>query len=153
MAAADLPHVDEHSIAVSAEPEQLWDAVVEVAWRSFAGGASARMSTILGSSERAASGQPGEVGSTLPGFRVESAQPPATLLLAGGHRFSRYALIFRIEPAGAAASRLTAETRAEFPGLHGRAYRALVIGTRLHVRVVRRMLAAAKRRAERATSG
>jgi hypothetical protein len=41
-----------------------------------------------------------------------------------------------------------AETRAAFPGLQGRAYRALVIGTRGHVLAVRRLLRAVKARAE-----
>jgi len=48
--------------------------------------------------------------------------------------------------------RVRAETRAEFPGLQGSVYRALVIGTRGHVLVTRRILAAVQRRAERSAA-
>jgi hypothetical protein len=40
---------------------------------------------------------------------------------------------------------LTATTRAAFPGARGRAYRALVIGTRAHVLATRHMLHAVRR--------
>jgi hypothetical protein len=91
----------------------------------------------------------GDIGSTLPGFVVARAIPPVTLALEGEHRFSRYALIFRIDRLANGGSRLRAETRAEFPGTRGRLYRALVIGTRGHVLAVRRILRAVRRRAER----
>jgi hypothetical protein len=68
--------------------------------------------------------------------------------LRGRHRFSDYALIFRFEDAGADRTLLSAETRATFPGLAGRVYRTLVIGTRGHVLVTSRLLKAAKRQAE-----
>ena len=66
--------------------------------------------------------------------------PERLLVLQGSHHFSDYALSFRLEPLGAVRTRVIAETRAVFPGLKGRAYRALVIGTRMHVLVVRRVL-------------
>lgn len=84
----------------------------------------------------------------MPGFHVAAARAPEELWLAGGHRFSDYALIFRLEPSGGGTF-LRAETRAEFPGLHGTAYRALVIGTRGHVLATRRILRAVRDRAER----
>jgi hypothetical protein len=62
---------------------------------------------------------------------------------------STYLLSFRLEEAGPGRTRLVAETRAAFPGLKGSIYRALVIGTRMHVVVTRRILTATKRRAER----
>ena len=68
------------------------------------------------------------------------------LELVGRHRFSRYALVFTLSD-DAGGTRLAAETWAEFPGVQGRAYRAAVIGTRGHVVMVRRMLAAVARRA------
>ncbi len=71
------------------------------------------------------------------------------LALEGQHRFSRYGLVFRLEETKDERTLLRAETRAEFPGLKGRVYRALVIGTRGHVMVVNRMLRAVRRRAER----
>ena len=70
-------------------------------------------------------------------------------MLEGEHRFSRYALIFHLDPLPGGRSRVRAETRAAFPGLRGRAYRALVIGTRGHVLAVKRLLRAVRARAER----
>ena len=67
----------------------------------------------------------------------------------GRHRFARYELTFRVDPLDDGTCRVRARTSASFPGLRGRAYRALVIGTRGHVLVVRRMLGATRHRAER----
>jgi hypothetical protein len=58
-------------------------------------------------------------------------------------------LTFRLDDGDAGQTKITAETRATFPGLKGGIYRALVIGTHMHVLVTRRLLSAAKRRAER----
>ena len=55
----------------------------------------------------------------------------------------------RIEPIGAARTRLPGETCRAFPHTHGHIYRTLVIGTRAHALAVRRRLKATKRRAER----
>jgi hypothetical protein len=83
------------------------------------------------------------------GFRVTEAAAPRSLVLEGSHRFSRYRLAFGVEET-LGGSRVSATTQAEFPGLHGRAYRALVIGTRAHVLVTRRILRAIRSGAERA---
>jgi hypothetical protein len=61
-------------------------------------------------------------------------------VLEGRHPFSRYALVFVIEPAAARGALVRAQTSAAFPGLAGRAYRALVIGSGAHALIVRRML-------------
>jgi hypothetical protein len=145
-----LPFVDEHSIEIDAGAETTWEAVLRVVDGSFASTRSSTVARLLGCAEAGVSGpRPLVAGSTLPGFRVEAAERPSKLGLGGSHRFSRYALILRVDPLGVGRSRLRAETRAEFPGLKGRAYRALVIGSRGHVLLLRRMLAATKRRAER----
>lgn len=147
-----LPHVDEHSTSVEASPEETWEALLRIAEASFSSPRTATAARALGCEDAAAAGpRPLAAGSAIPGFHVAAAEPGRELALVGRHRFSRYALIFRLDPAGAGTA-LRAETRAEFPGLHGRAYRALVIGSRLHVLVTRRLLAAAKRRAERRRS-
>jgi hypothetical protein len=67
----------------------------------------------------------------------------------GRHRFSRYALVFRITERQDAPALLSAETRAEFPGGRGRLYRLLVIGSRGHVLATRSLLRAVRRRAKR----
>lgn len=147
---ADLPHVDEHSVAIEATAGATWDALLRVVEGSFSSGASSKGAQLLGCADTAASGpRPLATGSVLPGFHVEAAQPRQELALAGGHRFSDYALIFRLDEEGDGRTLLRAETRAAFPGLKGRAYRAMVIGTRMHVLVTRRILDAAKRSAER----
>jgi len=147
---ADLPHIDEHSIAIGATPDATWDSLLRVVEGSFATGASTRGARLLGCADTIASGpRPLAEGSVLPGFHVETADRPRELTIAGRHRFSDYALIFRLDEQGSTGTVLRAETRAAFPGLKGSAYRALVIGTRIHVLVTRRILSAAKRRAER----
>lgn len=148
---ASLPHVDEHSAEIAAAAGSTWGALLVVAERSFSGGGTARFAALLGCEDLVAAGpRPLEAGSTVPGFHVASAEAARELALAGRHRFSGYALIFRVEELGAGRSLLRAETRAEFPGFKGGVYRALVIGTRLHVLVTRRVLTAVKARAERA---
>jgi hypothetical protein len=145
-----LPFIDEHMVIVTADAESVWPALSRVVDRSFSGTGKALFARVLGcddlsSSDRGALAQ----GATRPGFRVRRAIPGRELSLEGRHRFSRYALSFHIEELGDASTRVSAETRAEFPGLHGRGYRALVIGTGGHVLVVHHMLAAVKRAAER----
>jgi hypothetical protein len=148
--AADLPYVDEHSIAIEAPADAAWSALLRVVEGSFSSGASSAGARLLGCEDTAASGsRPLATGSVLPGFYVETALRPRELGLAGGHRFSDYALIFRLDGQGDGGTVLRAETRAAFPGLKGRAYRAMVIGTRMHVLVTRRLLTATKRSAER----
>jgi hypothetical protein len=148
---ASLPRIDEHAIAVGAAGPAVWDAVLHIAEHSFSAPRAAAVARALGCRDTAPRGpRPLTAGSAFPGFHVAAADAPRELELAGSHRFSRYALIFRLDELAPGQIQLRAETRAEFPGLHGAVYRALVIGTRGHVLVVQRMLAAVKRRAERA---
>jgi hypothetical protein len=145
-----LPHVDEHSLVVEAGGEATWEALLRVVEASFSSGAAPRFARIVGCADTEASGpRPLAEGSTVPGFHVLAAAAPAELALAGGHRFSDYALIFRLDELDGGRTRLRAETRAEFPGLRGAVYRSLVIGTRAHVLATRRILTASKRGAER----
>ena len=144
----DLPFVDEHVIGIEATERQAWDALLAVLPAVFGTRSVGRVAGVLGVEHRGLRGEVGEIGSTIPGFVVARAVPPAVLALLGQHRFSRYALIFRIEKT-VSGVRLRAETRAEFPGAKGRVYRGAVIGTRGHVLVTRRVLNAVKRRAER----
>jgi hypothetical protein len=148
-AAATLPHVDELSVAIDADPEATWGAILRVVEGSFASQPAAGFARLVGCADTEASGpRPLDAGSAFPGFHVEAAALHRELTLAGSHRFSNYALIFRLDDRGGGTF-LRAETRAEFPGLKGSVYRGLVIGTRGHVLATRRVLAAIKRRAER----
>ena len=146
-----LPHVDEHSTEIAAGSEAVWEALLRVVEGSFGSARTGRVARLLGCADVAPSGpRPLAAGSTFPGFHVEAAERQRRLALAGSHRFSDYALIFRLERRGEARTILRAETRATFPGLRGAVYRTLVIRTRGHVLVTRRLLGAVQRRAERA---
>ena len=145
-----LPHIDEHALVVEAGREATWTALARVVEGTVSAGGAPRFARILGCADTEAAGpRPLAEGSVLPGFHVAAAERPAELALAGSHRFSDYALIFRLEPLGEARTRVRAETRAEFPRLKGAVYKGLVIGTRMHVLATRRILAGVKRNAER----
>src|SRR5262245_55324883 len=88
------------------------------------------------------------LAATLSYFAVGASDEPRELILIGAHRFALYALIFYLPALGGDRTRLRAETRAEFPGAKGSVYRALVIGTRIHVLATRGILARVKARAE-----
>lgn len=144
-----LPYRDEHTTVVAAGADDVWRSLGDTLDRSFSRPGANRYARLVGCADRTASGpRPLAEGSTIPGFRVAAAVPGRELVLGGRHRFSSYALIFRLEPAGPGRSRLTAETRATFPGPAGGLYRLLVLGTGGHAVGVRRLLAAVRRRAE-----
>jgi hypothetical protein len=137
-----LPYIDEHSIRIGATPEQVWRVLVPQL-RGLGGSIPSPIKRLLALDPAEWRGEwRGEVegGDTLPGFAVAEARPPERLALRGRHRFSSYALIFELDPTGAGSCTLRAQTRARFPGLSGRAYRALVIGSRGHRLIVRRLL-------------
>jgi hypothetical protein len=144
-----LPRIDEHETVVAAGVAAVWAALIESLDGASSRAGAVRYARLVGCADTTASGpRPLALGSTVPGFRVTAFDAESMLALEGGHRFSRYALIFHLEPVGQAQTRLRAESRAVFPGAGGRAYRLLVIGTRGHVVAVRRMLARIERRAE-----
>jgi hypothetical protein len=150
-AATPLPWVDEHATELDVTPAVVWPALLRTVERMTAGRAAPRYARAVSCADTEAGGpRPLEVGSTVPGFHVAALTPKRLLALRGSHRFSAYELAFRLEPLGGVRTRLVAETRAEFPGLKGRAYRTLVIGTRMHVLVVRRVQRDVARRVERA---
>lgn len=144
-----LPFVDRHEVEVLASPEAVWESLCRVADRSFSAPAASRIARLVGCESVEASGpRPLAVGASFPGFTVAIAEVGSDLALAGRHRYSEYALVFHLA-GDEATTRLRAETRARFPGVLGSVYCAAVIGTRGHVLVTKRLLAAVKRRAER----
>jgi hypothetical protein len=150
MDVAALPFIDEHTTAIAASADRVWDALLVTVDHTFSRRALSAYARVVGGVPAAASGpRPLAEGATVPGFRVAGAVPGAELVLEGRHRFSTYALTFSIEPRGPRSSCLHAKSRAEFPGAGGRVYRALVVGTRGHVLAVRRVLTSVRRRAER----
>ena len=148
MQIASLPYVDEQTTVIAAGADDVWRSLGETVERSFSRPGMAGYARLVGCADRAASGpRPLAEGSAFPGFRVAAAVPGRELVLEGRHRFSSYALIFRLEQVGPGRSRLRAETRAAFPGLGG-VYRLLVIGTGGHAVGTRRLLSAVRRRSE-----
>lgn len=145
----ELSRVDEHGVAVAAAPEIVWDATLESLGKSFSAPGNRQLARLLGADPALASGwtRPA-VGSAIPGFRIVAARRPDLLVISGRHRYSRYGIVFRIEPV-ADGARCRAESRADFPGLQGRLYRLAVIGSGGHVLAVRRLLLRIKRAAER----
>lgn len=146
------PYIDELAADVAASREQTWSALRSVLRSDLSGGAAAPLVRFLRVSPAQAAGDwTGDLhGAALAGFAVVESEPPRRLELQGRHRFSRYALIFELDDAGPHATRLRARTHAEFPGVRGRVYRALVIGSRAHHVVVRRLLWRVARRTENA---
>ena len=146
---ASLPYLDEHSTVIGTGADDVWRSLGETLDRSFSRPGMAGYTRLVGCADRTASGpRPLAEGSTFPGFRVVAAVPGRELVLEGHHRFSTYALIFRLDHLGPDRSRLRAETRATFPGLTGGLYRQLVVGTGGHVLSTRRLLSEIRRRCE-----
>jgi hypothetical protein len=105
-----LPYIDEHAMTVDADAASTWAALPAVP----------------------------------PGFTLDEAVAHQRLTLRGRHWFSSYRLVFVLtdvtHDVSRPRTRVVAETWAEFPGVSGRIYRSLVIGSRAHRMVVRRML-------------
>ena len=78
-----------------------------------------------------------DAGASVPGFRVAEVEPEQWVRLVGRHRFSRYALVLTLD-ARPDGTLLRAGTYAEFPGLHGGVYRAMVISSGGHGVIVDR---------------
>ncbi|MBK6017827.1 hypothetical protein [Streptomyces sp. MBT53] len=144
-----LPRVDEHATVIAAGVDEVWRALTETLDRACSRPGAARYARWVGCADRAVAGpRPLAEGSAFPGFRVAGAVPGGELVLRGSHRFSAYALVFRLDELAPGRTRLRAETRAVFPGPAGAVYRLLVIGSGGHAAGVRRLLAAIRRRAE-----
>jgi hypothetical protein len=150
-AIADLRFIDQHSVRVRSDAEVTWAAPLRALEGAFASAGGSRVAHGLGCEDVVATGpRPLALGLLVPGFHMAAAQRPQELALAGRHRFSEHSLPWRLDDLGEAGTRLRAETLPRFPGLRGALDRALVIRTRGHVLVTRRLLGATRRRAERA---
>lgn len=112
-----LPYIDEHAITIDANRADTWSALLRVMCRD-----------------------PDDAMTVPVGFVLDEARAPARLALKGRHWFAVYRWVFELDELDAARTRLRAATWAAFPGIHGKAYRALVIGSGAHRVVVRRTL-------------
>jgi hypothetical protein len=124
-----LPYIDEHAISIDASAWEVWSALLRVMCRDP------------------------QDPSTVPfGFVLDEAAEPRRLALKGRHPFAIYRWVFELDDE-VARTRLRALTWAAFPGLHGKVYRALVIGSGGHRVAVRWTLKRVARTAERAQTG
>lgn len=81
---------------------------------SFSSAGAAWFAGVVGcDSTEVAGPRPLAEGSAMPGFVVARAEPGSELALVGRHRYSEYALVFRMVDDGG-TTRLRAETRARF---------------------------------------
>ncbi len=149
----DLPPIDEHSIEIDAPADAAWAALFPTLNQAFDGKLGQRMARALDCRDEVAEGDLHHPGGTLPGFVVARSVAPVMLALMGEHRYSRYALVFRVDLLPGQRCRVRAETRALFPGGKGRVYKGAVIGSRGHVWVVRSILKTLKKRAEQRVNG
>jgi len=148
---AALPPLDEHVVRTFAHPAQVWEVLPAGIAAVFDHPRGRALAGLLGCRERRAGKSFTAVeGATIPGFRVVRIVAQREIALEGRHRFARYLLTFRVEPRDGGTT-LRAATRAEFPGVHGALYRALVVGSGGHRVVTRRILNSIARRAERAS--
>lgn len=148
-----LPAVDEHSAEVDAPAEATWAALFPSLRSACEGRLGRWTARRLRCAEVSQTGDLHHPGGTLPGFVVSRAVAPVMLALLGRHRFSRYALVIRIDLLPGQRSRLRIETRARFDGTRGKFYRGLIVGTRGHALVTRALLRDIRRRAERSAAG
>lgn len=128
---AGLPHLDDHEVWIGAPAEAVFTTVHEYVDGLLARVAGGPLPRLLGTHPPA-------------GFAILDEVPGRLLRLAGRHRFSRYRLVFELDP-DRGGTLLRARSYAEFPGLHGLAYRTAVVGTRGHVLATRHMLRSIRR--------
>lgn len=122
-----LSYIDEHAIAIDASAADTWAALLKVMCRN-----------------------PPDPATVPLGFTLDEAIPLRRFALKGRHFFAVYRWGFELDDHGPNRTVVRSQTWADFPGLHGKVYRALVIGTGAHrvvVRLVLRRIAAAARKA------
>lgn len=129
----DMPFVDEHAIRIAASRELVWAALQSYADASLRIGEGNPLAKILGTEPPA-------------GFEVLESTPAGRLALVGRHRFSRYMLVFELTDTHDGATLLRAKTHGAFPGVRGRIYRTLVVGTRAHTLATNHILRSTRRR-------
>lgn len=132
LAHADLPYVDEHVIRIAVSRELVWTALQRYVLTSLHLGEGNLLARILGTEPRA-------------GFEVSESVRAERLTLVGRHPFSRYMLAFELTDVMRGTTQLRAQTYAVFPGVRGRIYRALVIGTHAHLAATRHILRSIRR--------
>ena len=109
-----LPYIDEHAITIDANRDDTWSALLRLMCRD-----------------------PRDPSTVPAGFVLDEARPPERFALKGRHPFAVYRWVFELDDEAAGRTRVRALTFADFPGIHGKIYRALVIGSGGHRVAVR----------------
>ena len=112
-----LPYIDEHRIRIDGSRAAVWAALLSVL-RGQLGAVPVPLARAWALSPRDRRGdwsQTLEAGDAIPGFEVAEAVAGERLALRGHHRFSRYALVFELDPTGDGCT-LRAQSWAAFPG-------------------------------------
>ncbi|MFY9914416.1 MAG: hypothetical protein WAK18_07115 [Nocardioidaceae bacterium] len=130
--AGEPAFVDEHRISIPAARDNVWTALHRYVDSSLVRNKSQPLVLLLGTRPPA-------------GFELSQEIPEEQLSLTGRHRFSRYRLTFELADLATGDTMVTARTYADFPGPHGRVYRAVVMGSGAHVVAVRAMLRSIRR--------
>jgi hypothetical protein len=130
----NLPYIDEHSVFIRQPRDVAWAALDGFA-RGLGFGRGNPLAALLGTQPRG-------------GFAVAESVPGERLSLEGRHHFSIYRLVFELGPSTPEGIKLSAHSYGEFPGLRGRVYRALVIGTHGHAIVTDQLVRSIRRRAD-----
>jgi hypothetical protein len=105
-----LPYIDEHVISVDANRADTWSALLMLWCRDPHDASAVRA----------------------PFFSLDETMPMQRFALTGRHLFAVYKLVFELDDLDdglPARTLLCARSWADFPGVHGKVYRALVIGT------------------------
>jgi hypothetical protein len=119
-----LPYIDEHVITVDANRADTWSALL-----------------MLWCEDREDKQEPHDPAAVrIPFFSLEETMPMHRLALTGRHLFAVYRLVFELDDQAPGRTRLAARSWADFPGVHGKVYRVLVVGTGGHRIAVRRLL-------------
>ena len=132
----DPPYLDTHRLRVAAPRDRVWPDLRSWLDHVLTTADGSLFTRLLGAEPSA-------------GFAVTDEVPEESVELSGQHRFSRYRLVLETTDLPDGGTLLSALTYASFPGLHGRAYRLLVIGSRAHVLATVLMLRQVRRRATR----
>ena len=128
----ELPYIDEHALRIPASRELVWTALQRYVASSLVPAEPGLLRRVLGTEPPT-------------GFRVSDSIHAERLTLVGRHRFARYMLTFELADVSEGSTQVRAQSYAAFPGVRGRVYRMLVIGTRAHVVATNHVLRSVRR--------
>ena len=142
----EIEALDTHSTEIAAGMGVVWEALAATLVDELSRRPAHIVAVVTGVDRGFRGPSFPEEGARIPGFLVAVSIRGERLRLEGRHRFSEYALDFRLVPT-VQGTRLSATTHAIFPGRSGALYRELLLRSRGHRFVVRRLLRLVRDRA------